>query len=134
MANRLNEIIAIVNANSEEDVSDLLTLMSPDNTPKEEIQETFEEVIGYDPLSYFDKKELGEKLNSMIEDRETPEDVAEDLVNQKDEIVDAAYEIFDDSKSDYLDEALNEAIEEKVGYVADPDNDDDSNDDFDDEY
>lgn len=134
MANRLNEIIAIVNANSEEDVSDLLTLMSPDNTPKEEIQETFEEVIGYDPLSYFDKKELGEKLNSMIEDRETPKDVAEDLADQKDEIVDAAYEIFDDSKSDYLDEALNEAIEEKVGYVADPDNDDDSNDDFDDEY
>ena len=134
MANRLNEIIAIVNANSEEDVSDLLTLMSPGNTPKEEIQETFEEVIGYDPLSYFDKKELGEKLDSMIEDRETPEDVAEDLADQKDEIVDAAYEIFDDSKSDYLDKALNEAIEEKVGYVADPDNDDDSNDDFDDEY
>ena len=134
MANRLNEIIAIVNANSEEDVSDLLTLMSPDNTPKEEIQETFEEVIGYDPLSYFDKKELGEKLDSMIEDRETPEDVVEDLADQKDEIVDAAYEIFDDSKSDYLNEALNEAIEEKVGYVADPDNDDDSNDDFDDEY
>ena len=134
MANRLNEIIAIVNANSEEDVSDLLTLMSPDNTPKEEIQETFEEVIGYDPLSYFDKKELGEKLDSMIENHETPEDVEEDLADQKDEIVDAAYEIFDDSKSDYLDEALNEAIEEKVGYVADPDNDDDSNDDFDDEY
>lgn len=134
MANRLNEIIAIVNANSEEDVSDLLTLMSPGNTPKEEIQETFEEVIGYDPLSYFDKKELGEKLDSMIENHETPEDVAEDLADQKDEIVDAAYEIFDDSKSDYLNEALNEAIEEKVGYVADPDNDDDSNDDFDDEY
>ena len=82
MANRLNEIIAIVNANSEEDVSDLLTLMSPDNTPKEEIQETFEEVIGYDPLSYFDKKELGEKLDSMIENHETPEDVAEDLYNE----------------------------------------------------
>ena len=134
MATRLEEILSIVTANSEEAVDDFLVIAHPENHEKEEIQETFEEVIGYDPLSYFDKKELGEKLDSMIENHETPEDVAEDLADQKDEIVDAAYEIFDDSKSDYLDEALNEAIEEKVGYVADPDNDDDSNDDFDDEY
>ena len=73
MATRLEEILSIVTANSEEAVDDFLVIAHPENHEKEEIQETFEEVIGYDPLSYFDKKELGEKLDSMIENHETPE-------------------------------------------------------------
>lgn len=116
MATRMEDILAIVTTNSDEAVDDFLTLMNPDNSTKEEIQETFEEVIGYDPTSYFDYGTLKVMLENMKHSDDIPKDIIDVLESEEDEIIKEAYEKFDSDRNIFLQDALNYAIEEKTGF------------------
>lgn len=116
MATRLEEVLAIANATSEESVDDVLTLLHPDSHKKEEIQESFEEVIGYDPTSYFDRKELDEMLESIRDDIGTPSDVKDYITNNKEELVTETYNQFDSDRLEHLRDAVNKVLKEKFGW------------------
>ena len=132
---RLNEIIQIVTANSEESVDDLLTMLAPDNTIKEEMKETYEGVLGYDPISYYDKKELSEKVDTIIDSKDTPEDTASYLVDNKEDVISDSYDIFDANRSDYLEDVLNDVIEDRTGYnPSSGDSDEEDDDMLDEDY
>ena len=133
MATRMEDILAIVTANSEEAVDDFLSIMNPEKSSKEELQETFKEVIGYDPTSYFDYGTLKVMLENMKNSNEIPRDVIEVLESDEDEIIKEAYEKFDSERNIYLQDALNYAIEEKTGYNPGSEVEDDE-DDSTDEY
>ena len=131
MNSKLNDLLAIVTANSEENVDDFLTLLSPDTTSREEIQQTFEDTLGYDPTSYFDKKDIREKVDDIL-DGDIPEHVQDYIASDKDAVVDEAFDKFDENRSDYLDEALNTVLMDNTDWSPDSDSDDDEEED--DEY
>ena len=134
MATRLEEILSIVTANSEEAVDDFLVIAHPENHEKGEIQETFEEVIGYDPTSYFDYDTLKVLLENMKNSGELPKDVIEVIESDTDEILKEAYDKYDSDRSIYLQDALNYAIEEKTGFNPGMEDEDDDSDEPDYDY
>lgn len=121
--NRLEEILQIVTTNSEEAVDDFLTLLSPEKSTKEEIQSTFEDVVGYDPTSYFDKQDIGEILTAIAEDDETPEETSLYINDNKDEVVQEVYDVFEENKPGYFDDVINGVLEEKTGWSTDESDD-----------
>lgn len=116
--NRLEEILQIVSANSEEAVDDFLTLLSPEKSSKEEIQSTFEDVVGYDPTSYFDKQAIGEKLDGIAESNETPEETSSYIKDNRDDAIQEAYDAFEESKPAFFDSVINDVLEEKTGWIT----------------
>ena len=132
---RLEQILDIVNANSEEAVDDLLTLLHPEDHTKEEIQESYEEVVGYDPTSYFDKQEIDEIICSIRDDVGTPSDVVEYITHEKEELIKESYEHFESDKLEHLSDAVNKVLKDKFGWsnleddIEDLELDDDAEDD-----
>ena len=127
---RLKDILDIVTSSGEEADSLLADLLKPEYMTREEAQETFETCIGYDPTSYYDKKDIVMHIDTVIEAENTPEDVVQTIVEEKDEIANVAYKNFDISRQDFLAACANAAIEEVTGYdvdvVVDIDDDDSS--------
>ena len=121
---KLKEILDIVSANSEEDVDNLLEMMSPQNYTRSEMSEIMESGVGYDPMSYYDKRRLGDLVDQMKEDSNLPDDV-DTLLKDKEALVDASYDAFDENRDSYLKDSLDQVIEEKTGYTDDDSEDDD---------
>lgn len=95
---RLENILAIVTATGEESVDDLLTLLSPEKHEKEEIQQTFEEVIGYDPTSFYDKRGIEDAVDEASVRMDYAEEVRDEIVKNKETIASAAFTAFDNGK------------------------------------
>ena len=132
---RLKEIIDIVTANSEENVDDFLDLMKPDSHDRDEMSAIYEETLGYDPSSYFDKRELGNIADAIAGDPETPSAVVDAIGESKDDLVETAYNIFAEGRSAaFLPAAMEEAIEELTGIPVDIDVEEDEDEDDDDDY
>lgn len=125
---RLKEILDIVTANSEEDIDSLLDMMSPQNFERSEMSEVFESNIGYDPISYYDKKRLVEMVEELEVSPDISEDVSELIKDSRESIVDEAYEVFDDNRDEYLKKSLDHVVEDKYGYEPDTDLDDEDDD------
>ena len=137
---RLEEILKIVNANSEESIDDVLTLLSPDAVSKEEIQETFEEVLGYDPTTYYDIKDIHDRINKIM-DADIPEEVVDFLASDKQLVAQESFDVFEENKPKYFDESISQVILDKTGHdiMEDTDLEDDDDDaivedDLDDEH
>lgn len=137
MSNRLTEILDIVSASGEESDSLLADLLKPEDMTREQAQEVFEEAIGYDPTTYFDKKDIKQCVDDLIEDKSIPEEVSSSISKDKDEIVDVAFQIFDESREAHVSDAVSEAVHESLGFdLYSSDNDEDEyeeDDDYDDE-
>lgn len=121
---RLKEILDIVSANSEEDVDNLLEMMSPQDYTRSEMSEIMESGLGYDPISYYDKRRLGDLVDQMKEDNNLPDDV-DTLLEDREALIDASYNAFDENRDNYLKDSLDQVIEEKTGYTDDDSEDDD---------
>lgn len=98
---------------------------------REEAKEVFERIFNYDPVSYYDKKDIAEIVDSKLEDAKYSH-----LEDDRDDIIDESYEIFDGNRHIHLDSAVKTALDLRMG----ADDDDDINDirkqlsdDFDDE-
>lgn len=113
---RLEEILQIVSANSEESVDDVLTLLSPDALPKEEIQETFEEVLGYDPTTYYDIKDIHNRIDKIMEEADIPEEVSDFLASDKQLVAQESFDVFEENKPKYFDESISQVILDKTGH------------------
>ena len=98
---------------------------------REEAKEVFERIFNYDPVSYYDKQDIAEIVDSKLEDAKYSH-----LEDDRDDIIDESYEIFDGNRHIHLDSAVKTALDLRMG----ADDDDDINDirkqlsdDFDDE-
>jgi hypothetical protein len=136
MARRLEELMDIVRATSDQDVDDFVDLMKPDSFSRAEMQQVYEETLGYDPTSYFDKKDIGNISDRIATYPDTPQEAVDYINDSKEELVDTAYDIFDDGRQEFLQAAVEQAIEEATGVAVDADviedeDDDDGRDSFD---
>ena len=120
---RFRDLLDIVTANSDENVDDYLELLQPDAVNRYEMGAKFETTIGYDPITYFDRKELNRMIDALIESnvskndpekKPVPEWLKEALKDEKNRIdlINRAMEIYDSCRDDlFLPNALMNAIE-----------------------
>lgn len=112
---RLKEIIDIVTATEENSFDDLVELLKPEDLDRYSAGEVYESCLGYNPTSYFDKREITEKVKSL-DTSNMPEGVASIVIDESDRISDFAYEIFDERRSEFMDEAIDAAVSEVTGW------------------
>ena len=118
MADRLKQILDIAKANSEDAFEDIIDLMKPEGKNRYEMGETFEEVLGYDPITYYDKQQLGKIADEISLDPMTPSEIVDYLKDkeQRVSVINRAYEIFEEERDEtFLPAALEEALEEETG-------------------
>lgn len=130
---RLDEILTIVSATEESAYDDLAELLKPESLNRDNAGEIYEAMLGYDPTSYFDKKEIADKVHTFATDTDMPEDVASVVLEDEIRISNSAYEKFDDRRSDFMDEVVEEAITEATGWSSTDTDDVDVDDEYDDE-
>ena len=128
---RLEEIINTMKANTDEAFDDVLELLKPENVSKEQLQGTFENVLGYDPVTYHDKKEISAISDEIAADPSTSEEVSEYINSSKEELIDEALEVFETNRQDYLRDSVDTVLNEKFDIQPDDDEGDDDDEDSD---
>lgn len=104
---RLEEVLGIVNANSDEAFDDLSDLMKPDDFTRDQLGSAYESAVGYNPITYYEKKELNTSIDAL-KDTDTLTDHQEDYIDaNRGLIVDDAYDRYD---KHYRSRALNDAL------------------------
>lgn len=116
MSTRLGELCNMLSADSEDAFDDVMTLLKPDNMSRDEMSANFEHTVGYDPISYHDKKELTSSVEALRDtDMLTPEQ-EEYLADKGNVVVDDAYDRFNSKyRSNALNDALTETLADTVG-------------------
>ena len=90
--NYFEAIKSAANAETDDDVMDVIIKMSePEKMDRKEAQETYTEYLGYDPTTYYDEKEIDDKLRKF----EVEEGNPRSLVENHDAIVDSAMKIYE---------------------------------------
>ena len=127
----------------EESMELLRQMLNP--TTKEEMAKVYEEVVGYNPINYFDRCEAAKYFDIMVSD--APTGIKENLIDCKEEILDNVIQHKENLNSDYLITLLNLEMEHTAGWRnkkyptltfdeestdLEDDFDDDEDDDFDD--
>lgn len=120
---RFRDLLDIVTANSDDNVDDYLELLQPDQSNRYEMGAKFESTIGYDPITYYDRRELERMVDALIESKVSkndteknpvPEWLKEALKDEKNRIdlINKAMDIYDSCRDDlFLPNALMNAIE-----------------------
>lgn len=129
MSARLDEICKIVSANTDDAIDDLIDLMKPESMSREEMRSNFESVVGYDPISYHDKKEISDSVHALRDIVVLSEKQEDVLAENHEEIVNDAYDRFNDKyRSDALNDALTETLADWAGidYAAADEEENDS--------
>lgn len=91
---RLDELLQIASANSEEAFNDLADLMSPEKFTKEELSSNMEEALGYDPISYHDKKFMEEYFDKLLDNPDISSADKLSLKDDKEKILSDAYTMY----------------------------------------
>ena len=90
--NYFEAIKSAANAQTDDDIMDVIIKMSePEKMDRKEAQETYTEYLGYDPTTYYDEKEIDDKLRKF----EIEEGNPRSLVENDDAIVDSAMKIYE---------------------------------------
>ena len=121
---RLQEILDIVNATEESSYDDLAELLKPEALDRDSAGEIYSATLGYDPTSYFDKKEIADKVHTLATESDIPEDVSTTILDDEEDITETAYGKFDERRSDFMDEVIEETIAEKTGWSENEEDDD----------
>lgn len=106
----LQQFIDTVTASSEADVTELLKVMNP--TTEEEMGPVYQQVIGYNPITYFDEKIVNEQIDKVLP--YAPNKAGQILVNKRSEIVELAMKNYKMTKPTFLQSCLELAIRDFV--------------------
>ena len=131
---RLSDILDIVSASGENSDDVLLELLQPEKMTREEAQVVFDDSIGYDPTTYFDKRDIAEHVEALIVDDLTPANISTLVAEDKSNIVDSAFDKFDESRQEYLADAVAEAVYDATGWELDPSDEEDNAEEESDDY
>ena len=90
--NYFEAIKSAANAETDDDVMDVIIKMSePEKMDRKEAQEAYTEYLGYDPTTYYDEKEIDEKLTKF----EVEEGNPRSLVENHEALVESAMSIYE---------------------------------------
>lgn len=106
----LQQLIDTISANSEEDVTKLLQMMNP--TSAEEMGPIYIDVLGYNPIKYFDEKIIERQIDKLIP--YAPNKAGQILVNKKKEIIKTTLDLYDQTKETWIQGSLLAAIRDFI--------------------
>lgn len=99
-------ITAASMSETDADIMDVIQkISSPESMSREEASEVFEDVLGYNPTNFYDKRELSTLLDLAEEKSHT--EVPEELHN---EIIDKAFDMFETNRKSNQLSALRTAV------------------------
>lgn len=104
-------------ANSEEDMSYLLTLMQPTDN-RIEMGQVYTNLLGYDPITYFDEKYVHKAYETIL--MRAPGNVKRLLTEKKEELITETMTRFESTREEYLLNLLMKVIMDETGWT-DPD-------------
>lgn len=95
------------NAQTEDDVMEVIDFLSrPEMMDRTTAQETYNEFLGYDPTTYWDRSEIDSKLSQFEVDEGNPRS----LVEAHDEIVNAAMTMLENNRDYTQSVAIKQAL------------------------
>lgn len=121
MSGTLENVLQILSATSDQAFDELADLMKPENHSRVEMQETYEEALGYDPTTYFDRRDMKDIVSRIEDDPNTPDAALDYIKDQGDTLIDDAFEKFDSEREVFLQAAVEQVIEEDTGVEIDAD-------------
>lgn len=133
MNGTLENVLQILSATSDQSFDDLVDLLKPDEYSREEMQETYEETLGYDPTTYYDRRDMQAYAERLANDLNTPNEAVDYIKDQGDALIDEAFDQFNDSREVFLQAAVEQVITDATGVEIDIDLSEDYEDLMDDE-
>lgn len=146
-----DDLKTLLTATNEEEYEDILRLSTPEEfDSRDEFEECFIDVLGYNPMSYFDNKLVDEEFDEIVE--KAPISIQAQLRDKKTEIIGRTLDYCRDVNDTVLHKILVEVVKDTVGWkpIEDEDvsldecilmnifgedvNTDDASDDEDDDY
>lgn len=121
MSGTLANVLQILSATSDQSFDDLTDLMKPEDYSREEMQETYEETLGYDPTTYFDRRDMKGIIDKIANDSNTPDEALDYIKDHEETLINDAFEQFDDGREVFLQAAVEQVIEEVTGVEIDTD-------------
>ena len=115
MSKLLDYMVRCSNATYDDAVDDLLRMADPTNyDSQDEMEDHFEECLGYNPLTYFDKKFIEEQFDEVI--ASAPYSVRDQLRTKHDEIIDRTLECIDDVNDTVIRKVFIDVIKDTTGW------------------
>lgn len=112
----LSYINATVSASSEQDVDYLLKIMSPSND-RDEMGKLYDEILGYNPITHFDKEDIRSMLKKCEE--KAPDPVATTIKQQEDYIINETLAKYNEGRDNRLAMDLCNVIKNITGWLPD---------------
>lgn len=103
-----------ISAESEEDLEYLYKALRPSND-REEMSEVYKEVLGYNPLTYFDHSDIEELYNEIVE--MAPDSLRDSLIEDRNDIIQTTMDRKEKLHGEYLLSLLMLVIKEETGWV-----------------
>lgn len=115
MAKLLDFMVRCTNATSDDLIDDLTRMADPDTfDSRDEMESHFEDCLGYNPMSYFDKKMINEQFDDILND--APYSVQNQLRLKRDEIIERTLECDSDVSETVLRKVFISVIRDTVGW------------------
>lgn len=109
----LDYINRTATASNEDDIDYLLSLMSPTDD-REEMGQRYNDVLGYNPLTYFDERHLDKAYDMIL--RIAPKSLRDELVEKKDKIIESVIAHKGNLEDGYLSYLLVTQIAVETGW------------------
>lgn len=109
----LDYIQETVTASSECDLDHLMILMRP-TEDREEMGAAYNELLGYNPITYFDEKYLHREYANIIS--RAPSYIKETLRDKEDQIIEQAMDKYDSLRDDFLVKVLAKVVMDETGW------------------
>lgn len=110
-----DDLKTLLTATNEEEYEDILRLSTPEEfDSRDEFEECFSGVLGYNPMSYFDNKLIDEEFDEIVE--KAPISIQEQLRDKKTEIISRTLDYCRDVNDTVLHKILVEVVKDTVGW------------------
>lgn len=115
MALLLDFMMRVSSASLDDASDDIVKMADPGSfDTKSDLQEHFETVLGYDPINYFPRKFLEDKLQELADI--APFSVREQIYSKQETIIQQSLECISDLDTSILNKVLNAVLEYNVGW------------------
>lgn len=117
MAVLLDFMMRVSNASLDDACEDIVKMADPGSfATKRDMEDHFERVLGYDPIEYFPRKFLEDKLRELTDI--APFSVREKIYSNHEAIISQALECVTDLDTSILSKVLNAVVEYNVGWSS----------------
>ena len=115
MGKLLDFMVRCNNAFEDDITEDLIRMADPNSfDSRDEMESHFEDCLGYNPMEYFDRKNIDEQFDEILKD--APYSVQQQLRDKRDDIIDRTLECSNDIGDTVLRKVFVGVIKDTIGW------------------